>query len=311
MSFSVTAVLQQRTENLSVRILKELTSPGSFQWNFRESYSSLASRLGVDEETVRLTVKKAISSQVVVGWRLVINPHIFDMQLAGFQLAVHPSRKKEEVISQLRLIDSLLLILDFHGPGLRVATYFENEKALHRKIQLIKTICGCTEEVPFWTTLTPRPNVKLGQVDWKILSLIRKDPRRDVTDIAARVPVSTRTVNRRLRLMIDNKIAYLIPLRNVRKSRGVVACFLIQCSDDEKQEIRTEMESRGKAIDFSYTSVKDLYLLSVLLDNLSDAEDLLSWLKARKEIQSVRMEIMKDFIFLDDWLDEMVNRRIA
>ena len=71
------------------------------------------------------------------------------------------------------------------------------------------------------------------------------------------------------------------------------------------------MESRGKAIDFSYTSMKGLYILSILLDNLSEAEDLLSWLKGRKEIGSVKMEIMKEFIFLDEWLDERVNRQIS
>jgi DNA-binding Lrp family transcriptional regulator len=303
--------LQQHTENLPVRILKEFTSPGSFQWNFRESYASLAARLGADEETVRLAVKKVIDSQVVVGWRLVINPHFFGMQLAGFQLEVRNPRKKEEALSQLRLVDGLLLILDFHGKSLRVATYYENEKALRRKIDLIKTICGNTEEVPYWTTNMPRPEFKLGATDWKILCLIRKDPRRDVADIAEKVRLSTRTVNRRLRMMINNKVAYLIPIRNVKKSRGVVACFLVFTTEAEKREILKEMESRGKAIDFSYTSVKDLYILSILLDNLSEAEDLLSWLKGRKEIENVKMEIMKEFIFLDEWLDERVNRQIC
>ena len=83
----------------------------------------------------RLAVKRVIDSQVVVGWRLVINPHFFGMQLVGFQLEVRSPRKKEEVIAQLRLVDGLLLILDFHGQSLRVATYYENEKALERKIE--------------------------------------------------------------------------------------------------------------------------------------------------------------------------------
>ena len=85
----------QRAENLPVRILKELTSPGSFQWNFRESYSHLGTRLGVDEETVRLAIKIAMDFQLLVGWRLIINPHFFDMQLGGMQLEVSSSKKKE------------------------------------------------------------------------------------------------------------------------------------------------------------------------------------------------------------------------
>jgi hypothetical protein len=105
-------------------------------------------------------------------------------------------------------------------------------------------------------------------------------------------------------------LAYLIPIRNVKKSKGVVTCFLIFCSDAEKKEIETEMETRGKEIDFSYTSMKSLFILTVLLDSLSDADDLFSWFKSRKEIREEKMEIMKEFIFLDGWLDEMVGRQV-
>jgi DNA-binding Lrp family transcriptional regulator len=271
----------------------------------------LAARLGVDEETVRLAVKKATDSQMLIGWRLVVNPHFFGMQLGGMQLEVGASKKKEDVIAELRLVDGLVLILNFHSRVLRAAYYYESDGALKRKVDLAKAICGTTAEVPYWTTDMPQPNLKLSAVDWKILSLVRKDPKRDVAEIADRVGVSTRTVNRKLRLMIEHKVAYLIPLRNVKKSRGAVACFLIYCPVEEKREIQAEMELRGKAIDFSYTSMKHLYILSILMDNLSDAEDLLSWLKARPQIREVKMEIMKDFLFLDDWLDERVSREIT
>lgn len=48
-----------RADDLDVRIFKDLGNPDSLQWNVRETYSSIAGRLEVDEETVRRRLKRA------------------------------------------------------------------------------------------------------------------------------------------------------------------------------------------------------------------------------------------------------------
>jgi DNA-binding Lrp family transcriptional regulator len=299
----------KRSHDLWIRILKELTSPGSFQWNFRESYSNLARKLDVDEETVRVTLKKALQAGIVSGWRLIINPHLLGEQLVGLQIEVNSSERKAEVISQLKLIEGVVMILDFHGRWLRIVLYYPNFSSLQRKMNLISSICVFDSEVPNWTTPTPRPGIKLGPTDWKILRLIRKDPRKEVASISKQVRVSTRTVSRRLRLMTESHVAYLIPLRSVKLSRGVICCFLITCPDEQKRQIEKEIRDRGERIDFEYTSLQDLLLITLLADNIARAEDLFFHIKNMKEVKSARMDVMKDFIFVDDWLDEQVESR--
>jgi len=46
-----------------------------------------------------------------------------------------------------------------------------------------------------------------------------------------------------------------------------------------------------------------------LTDNLARAEDLLSLVKNTKGVKDARMDVMKDFILVDDWLDEQVESR--
>jgi DNA-binding Lrp family transcriptional regulator len=62
------------TDDLQVRILRELTSPASFRWNVRESYASIGKKLGVDAETVRKRVKRARERGFLQSWRLIPNP---------------------------------------------------------------------------------------------------------------------------------------------------------------------------------------------------------------------------------------------
>ena len=65
-----------RLDALDHRILKELGSPQVFQWNIRESYSKIAKRVGVDEETVRKRIRRAEKLGVIQGWVLAVNPSL-------------------------------------------------------------------------------------------------------------------------------------------------------------------------------------------------------------------------------------------
>ncbi len=46
-------------DDLDMRIIRELGGSRPTQWNVRESYSNIARKLGVDEETVRMRVNRA------------------------------------------------------------------------------------------------------------------------------------------------------------------------------------------------------------------------------------------------------------
>jgi len=297
----------KQSAGLSVRILKELTSPASFQWNFRESFASLGKRMNVDEETIRLTLKKVVDEGVVTGWRLVVNPHLLGQQLQGLQIDVSDSGRKKEIIDQLKLVEGVLLILNFHGRGIRVVFYYSSSSALERKLKLICAICGFGDEVPRWISSIPYPKMKMRQIDWMILHIILKDPRMDMLPISRELGVSTRTVSRRLRLMTESNVAYLIPLREIKKSKGVLSCFLITCQEEQQQLIEKEIRTQGYEVDFVYTSIKNHFLVSLLTDNLATAEDLLLLIKNIEGIAEARLDIMKEFIFVDGWLEDTVN----
>jgi hypothetical protein len=89
----------------------------------------------------------------------------------------------------------------------------------------------------------------------------------------------------------------------------VICCFLISCHDEQKRQIEKEIASRGERIDFEYNSLSDLLLITLVTDNLARAEDLLSHIKEINGVMEARMDVMKDFIFVDDWLDEQVESR--
>jgi len=97
----------QALDDIQIRIMKELASPRSFRWDIRESYGSIAERIGVDEETVRRRVKRARESGFLKGWKLFLNPHLIGLESTGMQLEIDDETRKPEVISRVEQVDGL------------------------------------------------------------------------------------------------------------------------------------------------------------------------------------------------------------
>jgi len=106
-----------RLDDLDIRIFKELGSPSSPQWNVRETYSNIARRIGVDEETVRRRLKRAQKLGSVPGWRMMVNPHLLGCEAACLDLEVEDEEAKDKTVSEVSKIDGVIKILDFRGKG--------------------------------------------------------------------------------------------------------------------------------------------------------------------------------------------------
>jgi DNA-binding Lrp family transcriptional regulator len=134
-------------DDLDVRIIRELGSPSSPQWNVRETYSSIAKRIGIDEDIVRRRVKRAERLGSITGWKMMINPRLIDCKAAALDLEVGDEGAKDKVISKLKKVDGVIKILNFRGKGLQLNMYYPNEQELEKKVELISSICGTSEPI--------------------------------------------------------------------------------------------------------------------------------------------------------------------
>jgi DNA-binding Lrp family transcriptional regulator len=303
--------LRQTTKDLDIRILRELTSPASFQWDFRESYSKMGKRLGVDGETVRVTLKRSMELGLVEKWRLTPNPELFGCKLAGLQFELDDAARKPKVLSQVQLVEGVMQILDFHGPSIRVIVYFEDDADLRRKMNLIGSITGHEGDAPHWVSKIPPCDVKLKKIDWMIIKSLMQDPRKDADAIAKDVGATNRTVNRRLKRMTEDHVAYLIPVRNVSRSRGTICSYLLSCSENGREAVRDLLRSRNLRVDFVYDSSKGVFIFTLVVDNPSQADDFLKELRLIVGVSDVKMGLMKAFIFVDGWLKRAVAKQVA
>ena len=298
-------------DDLDVRIIKELGSPSSPQWNVRESYSNISRKLGVDEETVRMRVKRAKERGFLPAWRMMVNPRLIGCEAAGLDLEVDDEERKAGVVSQITLVDGVTNLADFRGRGLSATLYYENDESLGRKVRLIEAICG-GERSAMWKSFFPRPEVRMRRVDWMIVGALREDARKDLEGVSKALGVSTRTVQRRLTAMKEGKAVYLSGAPNPDAVGGLMCNFLVFCPDPRKKRAADRtVYSMFRRIGGSDTSPEQYSTFGMSCENLAQADDVLSRLRSIDGVGSVRMRIMKRLIVVQDWLKDEIEKRVA
>ena len=296
-------------DDLDVRILKEFGSPSSPQWNVRESYATVAEKIGVDEETVRKRIVRMKDLGSLPKWLMKPNPHLLGHNGAAVYLEVELEDKKSEVISKIKKIEGVVTILNFLGRGCMVVLYYVDDASLDRIAGKIGSICR-SKPVTLRQAF-PRPDITMKKVDWEIIHLMTDDARMDLQDVAKRSGTTLRTVLRRLAVMIEAKAIYLSGRPVYEKIAGLACNYLVFCPEPmKKQAMDRKVHSEVKRMERSDTALKEFSMFTINCENAKEADETLGWLKSFDGVEWVRFGIIKDAVHVQDWLKAEVEKRV-
>jgi DNA-binding Lrp family transcriptional regulator len=205
------------------------TSPS--QWNVRRSYTDVARKLGVDEETVRNRLRMMKEMGLLLGWRLIVNARLLGMESSNFVLEFQEPEAKEASIPHIRELDGVVLIQNFFGKALQVTIFHaEGDGFKWRDSEIIDSPASEARLVTRWKVSLPRCEHKPKEIDWRIIGSMLRNAERKFPEVARELKVSTRTVKRRVNLMMGSSAFFIQPVLDLRKAVGVTPCqLLIEC----------------------------------------------------------------------------------
>ena len=294
---------------LDAGIIRELTGPeGAYQWNVRQSYSIVARNLGIDEETVRRRVRGMENRGLLKGSELIVNPYLVGREPVRMLLrGTHSGQAKRTAISQIRLVDGTLLIVDMQGDSLQVLLFCES-KAVDRTAQLITSIAGCKDPIVLRNLggLGFYPSdIRLTETDFRILLSLRRSPRKSTSRIADEVGISTRTVERRLDLMIEKKAFFRMFRLDFQKSDGITCSVIVTYGDEGKKEkLDRTIASRLDKTIFLATAARTASQFNFVCSNIAEAESIKEWIERLDGVSRADMGIIREYILTSEWLDE-------
>jgi len=224
-------------------------------------------------------------------------------------------RRKRTVISQIKLVDGVLLILDLQGDSMQVLIFCEDESAVSRRTQLVSSVAGCDDPLILRNLDAlgfHRCNLVPNKTDLMILKSLRKNPRKSLNHIASEIGVSVRTVERRITSMTD-KNAFFHMLRLDFQKSDALLCSLIVSYKDERRKSKLDpiIASRIEKLFYSATSGKAASVFNFACSNVTEPEILLEWVNDQDGVAQTRMGFIREYILVSDWLDNEIERMIA
>ncbi|MDA4114093.1 MAG: AsnC family transcriptional regulator [Thaumarchaeota archaeon] len=299
-------------DSLYFRILGELYRHPALRESGRESYAQLAKDLGIDDSTVRSALERMQRSGFLKAWSISLNPRALGMECASILVKTcEPVQSKQRIVSQLKLVEGVVLIISFlDDPGFRLVFYYSDEVDLDRKIRLVSSICGVDNPSASWKIPFPRCDMKLKKTDWEIARLIFKDSRKNFSEIAKDIGVSTRTVRRRLTLMAEGSSFFSNPVVDVKKVDGFVYFFLVSYRNTKEKSVSDAgLRKEIERIIFLDSNAELYTVIAAVCKNVSGAEKISDRLKVRDGVKEVLVRVVEDMIIVDDWIDHELEKR--
>jgi len=84
------------------------------------------------------------------------------------------------------------------------------------------------------------------------------------------------------------------------------------CPDEAKRgEANKQIRAKLDRIVFSLTDVKGFSIFAQICVNLFESEEIQKWIKGLDGVSDVRVDIMRENILVDKWLDEEIEKRLS
>jgi DNA-binding Lrp family transcriptional regulator len=301
-------------DSLDIKIFRELTQDrrtAPLNSNIRESFRRISARLQVDEDTVRLRIKKLSETGFLVGWYAIVNPELLHLKIARIFVDLKFESKKAELLKKIKHIPDIFAIADCFGGSVVFYLAYENNQRLQEWLAKIKDTCEITDMI--WNDV-PFPHVRAipSTSDWNIICAIERNPRKSVITISEETGLSTRTVKRRLEKMTNNNILFILPKLDVRKLEGVVVAAYLILYDSPKSKSEVDGKILLQLSGFlAVTEMSDSEHAFVVapLKNVHQADEVSDWLRKQRGVKSVRLRLVKERIDSYDLFTQLLSAK--
>src|SRR5207249_11966930 len=78
---------------------------------------------------------------------------------------------------------------------------------------------------------------RMTGLDWEIVRLLLRDAERKLDEIAKQLNVSTRTVKRRVNMMMDEAAIFAMPIVDLRRTEGISYQLRVQIEPGRKSQV--------------------------------------------------------------------------
>ena len=281
----------------------------------RKSFRNIGRNLKVDQGTVRNRIRKFEKQGLLREFYLGVNPSLFGLKIASLWFDVRPRSQKENVKEKVMLMKGSLLVCDYLGPKLSVVFCYKNEGELKKTTRLITRMANSEDVICQNKPFLQCNKLKLSPLDWRIIeSLQRGDPsKKSYSSVAREIGTSTKTVKKRIGLMVEAGAIYLLASVNLGAFEGFVPADLTlfyQSPELKVNVCETVRHYLGELLVFADTEDREHGYFALAVPSIAKIREIQDWVGKCYGVRSVHVEILHDILSLRRFYDEQVRNNV-
>lgn len=282
----------------------------------RASFMSIGSAVGMTSKSVKARVDAMISTGVIEKFVVKVNPASLGYSMSCMLIVREHTAHTDDIVNRLNLLGDVSIHSKCIGG---ISTFCLAIKEGHEdKLELLQdSLKPATVHFMFTSPSSSYQSTKdeLSETDLQIIKCLLLNPRMDMKDIAKKISISPRTVNRRLTRLTDNNVLKFFILCNPASTLGYIQFVLVINTTDKSfnnQIIERIYEELKDNILFQPPIIDPDNIITLLLfsQDIFTADAILKKIESFVGVDRVELFTLTDTTSHDKWIVREVEKRL-
>jgi DNA-binding Lrp family transcriptional regulator len=282
----------------------------------RASFMSIGSAVGMTSKSVKARIDSMISTGVIQKFVVKVNPVSLGYGISCILIVREHTVHTDDIVSRLNLLGDVSIHSKCIGG---ISTFCLAIKEGHEdKLELLRDSLKPATVRFMFTSPSSYLSSKheLSGTDLQIIKCLLLNPRMDMKDIAKKIHVSPRTVNRRLTRLRDNNVLKFFILCNPVSTLGYIQFILVINTVDKSfnNQIIERIYDGGLKdnILFQPPIIDPDNIITLLLftQDIFTADGILKRVESFTGVNRVELFTLTDTSSYDEWMIREIERRL-
>lgn len=293
-------------DDLDYRIISRL------DLNSRDSYAKIAADLNVTKKTAERRIAGLMKNGMIRSFEVLFNKSELDLSEAVCYIRLGSGVKAAGIQNELLKINGVTEVMVFGGGNALIFVILNGEKDLANILAKI----GNTEGIADldYEVVAPRSKSgKLTKEDWLLIRELNHNARKDLIEIANSISRSSKTVQRRLRRLLNEGIIRFGVQLDISKATGLLPYLIVAKIRPgvDKNKLYLNVQREVPAI-WRMMADSNPLLLSLMsyAEKLGDLNRDIEKITGIEGISAVNVLFNVSDEINNDWLDEEIEVKI-
>ncbi len=300
------------------------------------SPSEIGKKLGLDEKTVRLRVKKMEEEGFVKYYQMIPNLALFNLQSTMYGFQASDISAKHQAVELLQATPGVVEIIDTVGEGFSATLAAPSREEVQRFAEETINKRGLTRGFKIVDLPVIDPMISPGKLDWQIIQACRYDALCSAADIAEKLSITPRMVEYRINKLLESRSCFIKAMIDVQSQKGIIFYAMSLVVDETMESLpRALKELHGDKL-WSFLPSRPLpsvlvkmglkdKLFSVLMphsgilmanmfgDTPGEPEEALMKTLRLKGVKRAYLSITKEWVEprRPTWIDRLIEEKIS